>query len=68
MSRYVARMEKRTACWVLVGRSEGKRRIGGRGRRREDNISIHLRGMVWGGVELLFWFRIRSSGGLLQTR
>jgi hypothetical protein len=48
---YVACKEKRTACWVLVGRPEAKRRIGRRGRRREDNINIDLRDIGWGGVD-----------------
>jgi len=43
----VACRGKRSACRVLVGRLEGKRRLGRPRRRREDNIKMDLpsRGM-----------------------
>jgi hypothetical protein len=40
---HVARMGERTGkCWVLVGNPEGKRPLGRRRRRWEDNIKMDL--------------------------
>jgi hypothetical protein len=52
--------EKRNAYRKLVGKLEGKRRIGRSRRRWVDNIKIA--GMVWTGS---IWLRIGISGGLL---
>jgi hypothetical protein len=50
---HVARMgEGRGVCGVLVGRSEGKRPLGKRRRRWEDNIKMDLREMGIDGGEL----------------
>jgi hypothetical protein len=56
--------EKRNACRILVGTSEGKRPLGRTKRRWVDNIKIDLREdrTVWIG---LIWLRIGTSGGLL---
>jgi hypothetical protein len=43
--------EKRNAYMNLVGKPEGKRPIGRHTRRWEDNITIDLREIGWGGVD-----------------
>jgi len=46
---YVARMRERKGVFkVLVGRSEGKRRIGRPRLRCEDNIKVGLHELGWG--------------------
>jgi hypothetical protein len=75
---YVARMEKRNAYRILVGKREGKRPLGRPTRRWVDNIKIDLREIEWDGVDRIdleredgmlwtgsIWLRIGSSGGLL---
>jgi len=48
---HVARMgERRGVYRVLVGKSEGKRPLGRRRRRWEDNIKMDLRDVGGGGV------------------
>jgi hypothetical protein len=47
---------------IFMGKSEGNRPLGRPSRRREDNIEMDLREMVWTG---LIWLRIVTSGGLL---
>jgi hypothetical protein len=42
--------EIRNACNILVGKSEGKRTLGGPRRRWEYNIRIDLREIIWEGV------------------
>jgi hypothetical protein len=45
---HVARMrEKRNACRILVGKPEGKRRLGRPRRRWVDNIKMDLREIGW---------------------
>jgi hypothetical protein len=45
---YVAHTgERRDAYRVLVGKTEGKRRLGRPGRRREDNIKMELQEVGW---------------------
>jgi hypothetical protein len=48
---HVTRMgEKRNACKILVGKSEGKKPVGRPRHRRLDNIKVELReigGVVW---------------------
>jgi hypothetical protein len=39
------------AYWILVGKSEGKRPLGGPSRRWEDNIKIDLRDVGWGEMD-----------------
>jgi hypothetical protein len=43
--------EKRNACSVLVGKSEGKRPLGISRLHWEDNIKIALKEMCSGGVD-----------------
>jgi hypothetical protein len=42
--------EKRTAYRILVGKPEGRRRLGRSSRRWEDNIKMDLREIGWGFV------------------
>jgi hypothetical protein len=49
---------------VLVGRPEGKRPLGRRRCRWEDNIKLDLRQRSMGRTGF-GWLRIGSSGGLL---
>jgi hypothetical protein len=46
---YAARMRKKEAYVVLMGKPEGKRPLG-KARRRYYIIKIYLREMGWGGV------------------
>jgi hypothetical protein len=49
---HVTRMEeKKNACRVLVGKSEGKRPLGRPRRRWVDNIKMDLRGIGWVSVD-----------------
>jgi hypothetical protein len=48
---HVARMGKRTAYRILVGKSEGKRPLGRPRRRLVDNIKIDLRETGWDGMD-----------------
>jgi hypothetical protein len=44
-------MEKKCACRLLVGNSEGKRTLGRSRRRLIDNNKIDLVEIRWGGVD-----------------
>jgi hypothetical protein len=57
--------EKRSAYRTLVGKPEGKRPLGRRRRRFEDNIKMDLREIRWVVWTGFIWLRIRTSGGLL---
>jgi hypothetical protein len=48
---HVARMEKRNACRILVGKPEGKRPLGRPKRRWVDNIKMDLREIEWDGMD-----------------
>jgi hypothetical protein len=49
---HVARMgEKKNACMILVGKSEGKRPRGRLRYRRVDNIKVDLREIGWDGMD-----------------
>jgi hypothetical protein len=49
---HVARRgEKRNAYRILVGKSEGKRRLGRRRRRWANNIKMDLREIGWDDME-----------------
>jgi hypothetical protein len=50
---------------VLVGKPEGKRRIGRPRRRWEDGIKMDLREIGWGEWSGFTWLRIGTVGGLL---
>jgi hypothetical protein len=57
--------EMRNAYNILVGKIEGKRPLGRRRHRWEDNIRMDLRengGKFWNGC---IWLRIVTSGALL---
>jgi hypothetical protein len=43
--------EKRTACRLLVGKTEGKRRLGRPRRRWVDNIGMDLGEVGWADVD-----------------
>jgi hypothetical protein len=43
--------EKRNACRILVGKSEGKRLLGRPKRRWVVNIKIDCREIGWGGMD-----------------
>jgi hypothetical protein len=45
--------EKGNAYRILVGKPEGKRPVGRQRRRWVDSIKIHLRGIIWDGMD---WF------------
>jgi hypothetical protein len=65
---HVARMGKRSACRLLVGRPKGRRSLGRPRHRWEDDIKINLLegdGKAWIG---LIWLRIEKSGELLCMR
>jgi len=62
-SGHVARTgDMRNACRILVGIPEGKRPLGRRGRRWEDNTEIAIRETQWTGF---IWLRIGTTGWLL---
>jgi hypothetical protein len=44
-------MEKRNACRILVGKTEGKRTRGRPGRRWVNNIKMDLREIGWDGMD-----------------
>jgi hypothetical protein len=51
-AKHVARMgERRGAYRALVGKPEGRRRLGRPRRRWEDNIKMHLRQVGWEGID-----------------
>jgi hypothetical protein len=43
--------EKRNSCKLLVGKPEGKRRLGMPIRKWADNIEMDLGELRWGGVD-----------------
>ena len=50
----MARMgDTRVAYRVLVGRRDGKRPLGGRGRRWDDNIKMALQEVGWRDMECI---------------
>jgi hypothetical protein len=51
---HAARMEeRRNACRILVGKSEGRTPLGGPRRRWLDNIKMNLKEIGFGGVNLI---------------
>jgi hypothetical protein len=49
---HVARMwEKRNACRILMGKTEGKRQLGRPRRSWVENIKIDLREVGWDGID-----------------
>jgi len=61
---HVARMvERRGVYRVLVGKPEGKRRLGRPRRRWEDNIKMELPEVGCGGMEWMELAQDRTGGG-----
>jgi hypothetical protein len=56
---------KRNACRILVGKPEGKTRLGIPRRRRDDNMKMDLRDIGWGGMAWIDLAHDRDQGGLL---
>jgi hypothetical protein len=52
--------EKRNAYRILVGKPEGKRRLGMPRRRWVDNIKMDLREIGWDGVD---WIHMAQDRG-----
>jgi hypothetical protein len=50
--------EKRNKYRIWVGKPEGKRQLGNRRRRWEDNIKIDLREIGWGGMD---WIELAEN-------
>jgi len=44
-------VERRCIYWVLVGKPEGKRPLGRRRHRWEDNVKMDLQELGWGGMD-----------------
>jgi hypothetical protein len=57
--------ERRGVYWVLVGKPEGKRRLGRPRHRWEDNIKWIFRKLGMGAWTGSIWFGIRTGGGQL---
>jgi hypothetical protein len=57
-------VEKRIAYRILVGKSEGKRTLGRPRRRWEDNITMNVKEIEWGGINWIHlaqgkdWWRV----------
>ena len=60
--------ERRGANRVLVGKADGRRPLGRRRRRREDNIKMDFWEMGWGPWTGSIWLRIGTGNGLLLIR
>ena len=57
------------ACGMHGGRrADGKKPLGRRARRCEDNIKINVEEVGWGTWNELIRLRIRTGGGLLRMR
>jgi hypothetical protein len=56
----VARIKKRNAYTILVGKPEGKRPLGRPRRRWVDNIKIDLREIGWDGMEWIDLAQLRK--------
>ena len=62
----MARMGREEVLYrVLGGRPEGRRALGRRRRRWEDNIKMDLTEVEWGTQVESSWLRIGTGGGLL---
>jgi hypothetical protein len=62
---HVARMgEERGIYRILVGKPEGRRQLGRPRRRWEDNIRMHLREVVCGGMDWIVDLREVVCGGM----
>jgi hypothetical protein len=66
---HVARMEdKRSTCWILVGKPEGKRPLGRPKRKWVDNIKSDLREMGCGGMDWIDLSQDRNQWRALVKR
>ena len=67
MGGHVARMrERRGVCRVSVGKLEGKRPLGRRRHKWEDNSLMDLDEVRWGWAWTgLIWLRLGTGGGHL---
>jgi hypothetical protein len=62
----VVRMGERGGAYrVLMGKPEGKRRLGRTRHRRKDNIKMDLQEVEWGVWTGSSWLRIGTGGGHL---
>jgi hypothetical protein len=52
--------EKKTAYRILVGKPEGKRRLGRQRRRWADNIKMDLTETGWDGVDWIDMAQVRD--------
>jgi hypothetical protein len=59
---------RRGAYRALMGRPDGKKPLGRRARRCEDNIKIDVEEVGWGTWNGLIRLGIRTGGGLLRIR
>jgi len=55
----------RGAYGGVVGRSDGKGKLGRSRRRLEDNIKMDVEELGWGGMAGFIWLRIWRGGVLL---
>jgi len=60
--------ERKTACRVLVEKSEGTRPLGRPRHRWEYNINTDLQEMTWGVRTGWIWHRVGIGGRLLQIQ
>jgi hypothetical protein len=60
--------EVRGAYNILIGRPEGRRPLGRPRRRREDNIKMDLRGIVFGDVDWIHWAQDRDRWWALVNK
>jgi hypothetical protein len=66
LAGYIAHTrERRGAYRVLVGRPEGKRTLGRRRHRWEDNIKMDLQEVEWEGMDSIYLAQNGDSCGLL---
>jgi hypothetical protein len=49
----IARMGEMNACWLLLGKPEGRRPLGRPRRRRVDNINMELGEIEYGGADFI---------------
>jgi hypothetical protein len=62
---HVARIGRRGAYRVLVGRSKGKRPLGKPRHRRKNNIKVDLQKVGCGTMDRIIWLMTGTGGGHL---
>jgi hypothetical protein len=60
--------ELRNSNKIFVGKPEMKRALGRHKLRWEDNIKIHLRGILFGVLIGFIWLRLGTDGLLVLTQ